>query len=105
MSTKNISAVECKKIMDEKPEKLVLLDVRGHFECEEGKIENSLNIPLNELESRTDELLKYEDIIVYCASGNRSKRACNFLDSLNLNDCMNLDGGIFAWHQAGYEVI
>ena len=53
---------------------VLLLDVRTPSEFASGHIENSILIPVQELEQRIAELEPYrgKTIIAYCRSGNRS---------------------------------
>lgn len=54
----------------------LLLDVRARKEFATGHIPNALNVPVQELPERLDELGSKEDgIVVYCRSGARSARA------------------------------
>ena len=66
---------ELKKLMKD-DSTLVILDVRTPAELVGplGKIDNVINIPIQELESRVGELIKFKDkeIAVICRSGNRS---------------------------------
>lgn len=57
----------------------ILLDVRTEDEFRKGKVNNSINIPIDELPSRVSELPKDRPIIVYCASGGRSSMAHSLL--------------------------
>ncbi len=58
----------------------VLLDVRSGFEYLVRHIDGSRNIPVDELESRLDELGDRDaPVVVYCLSGNRSGRAAALL--------------------------
>ena len=74
------------------------LDVRTESEFLSGHIENSIHIPLQELQTRLDEIeqLKQKDIIVYCRSGARSGKATNLLIKNNFK-VQNLSGGILDW--------
>lgn len=90
-----------KKIADRSD--IVLLDVRTDAEHERMHILGDVHIALNELEDRYDELPK-KTIIAYCASGNRSRIACDFLSEKGY-DCINLSGGIGAWCMSGYETV
>lgn len=76
----------------------ILLDVRTAGECSRGKIKGSINVPLHELRRRMFELEKYREreIIVYCASGNRSIPATQLLMK-NGFKAANLRGGLAAW--------
>jgi len=79
-------------------ESILLLDVRTAGENRAGHIAGSLHIPLHELKRRMFELENYRDreIIVYCASGNRSVTATHLLDTNGFR-AVNLRGGMLAW--------
>lgn len=47
---------------------------------------------------------KTEKIVLYCRSGRMSRMAAERLVSLGYTDIWNLDGGMVAWEQAGYEI-
>jgi len=69
-----------------------LLDTRTPFEVMQGKIDGFVNIPLDELRGRLDEIPKDRPIYVHCHSGLRSYLACRILTG-NGCDCYNLAGG------------
>ncbi len=69
-----------------------LLDTRTPFEVMQGKIDGFVNIPLDELRERIDEIPKDRPIYVHCHSGLRSYLACRILTG-NGYDCYNLAGG------------
>ena len=79
----------------------VFLDVRTLNEHRAKAIPNSPVIPVQELESRVNELNKYKDkkIVVYCRSGNRSKRGTDILINHGF-DAENLEGGMNKWQGA-----
>jgi rhodanese-related sulfurtransferase len=64
------------------------------------------NIPVAKLAERIGELEKFKDkpIIVCCASGMRSNKACAELKKQGFEKLFNLNGGIDAWVGAGYPV-
>lgn len=64
----------------------VILDVRTQREWDAGHIENSVHIPLNELNNRVNEVKKLnKPLVVCCASGVRSAKAAKFLNLKNIN--------------------
>jgi len=66
-----------------------IVDVRSQGEFQGGNTPNSLNIPLNNLESKLSQFENMQKpIILCCASGNRSGQAERFLKSKNI-DCLN----------------
>jgi rhodanese-related sulfurtransferase len=70
-----------------------ILDVRQPFERAASFINGSVNIPLNELRDRLDEIPKNKEILVHCQVGLRGYLACRVL-SQNGFKCKNLTGGI-----------
>ena len=69
-----------------------LLDTRTPFEVMQGKIDGFVNIPLDSLRQRINEIPKDRPIYVHCHSGLRSYLACRILIG-NGYDCYNLTGG------------
>ncbi len=70
----------------------VLLDVRTVTEVSRGKIDGFINIPLDSLRERIDEIPKGKPVYVHCHSGLRSYIACRILTGHGY-DCFNLAGG------------
>ena len=56
-----------------------IVDVRTPEEFRDGNVEGSLNIPLQELPQRMEEIKCLDNIVLCCASGGRSARAAMFL--------------------------
>jgi rhodanese-related sulfurtransferase len=74
-----------KEAIGDSQKKAVILDVRAASEAKAGAIENSLNIPLDELEQRLAELPKDKPVYVYCGTGARAEMAYNVLKKAGLN--------------------
>lgn len=83
-------------------EKQILLDTRDKEEVELGKIENSINIPLNDLRNNLDKLDKNKEIIVYCAVGLRGYIAARLLKA-NGFKVKNLNGGYKTYSNFDYR--
>lgn len=71
---------------------VILLDTRTPSEYEQKHIDGTVNIPLDELRERIDELDKAKPVYVNCQSGLRSYVACRILSG-NGFTCYNLSGG------------
>lgn len=69
-----------------------LLDTRTPFEVMQGKIDGFVNIPLDSLRQRINEIPKDRPVYVHCHSGLRSYLACRILTGHGY-DCYNLAGG------------
>ena len=80
-----------------KSDKTVIIDVRTPQEFMGGHVAGSLNIPLNEIPLRLDELKDMKQIVLCCASGGRSGQATMFLKQNGI-ECSN--GG--AWTDVNY---
>ena len=87
---------DAKLLTDSDPD-LVLLDVRTQKEYEEDHLQMAINIPVQELSDRLDELEFDKRIIVYCHSGVRSAQASQILVDNGHTDIYNMEGGILAW--------
>lgn len=87
-------------------EDALVLDVREPDEFASGHLPEARSIPVGKLDERIGELAKFKDkpIIVCCASGMRSNKACNELKKQGFGKLYNLAGGIDAWVGAGYPV-
>lgn len=83
---------------------VVLIDVREQWEYDEGHIPNITLIPMGEITNRLDEIPRDKKVIVTCRSGNRSGQVTEFLRQNGFENVHNMQGGIVAWQQAGYEV-
>ena len=83
-----------------------ILDIREADEYAAGHLPKAKNIPTSKLADRIGELEKFKDkpIIVCCASGMRSNKACGELKKHGFEKLYNLSGGIDAWVGAGYPV-
>lgn len=78
---KKIDADEFAKLLKE-PGKVVFLDVRTKEEIEKlGSVKGYVHIPINELESRLNELPKDKPIVTMCARGVRAGRATTLLEN------------------------
>lgn len=66
-----------------------IVDVRTPGEYRGGSVAGAVNIPLNEIPLRLDELKDFESpLILCCATGNRSGQAANYLSKEGI-DCVN----------------
>jgi len=72
-----------------------LVDVRSASECAAGSIPRSVNIPIDELRERFNEI-ETKDVVVSCQVGVRGHSASLLLKDLGFN-VLNLDGGYLTW--------
>lgn len=83
-----------------------VVDVREADEYASGHLPDARNIPVGKLAERANEIEKHKEkpLILCCASGMRSAKACNELKKLGFTNVRSLAGGIDAWRQAGLPI-
>jgi molybdopterin/thiamine biosynthesis adenylyltransferase/rhodanese-related sulfurtransferase len=98
-----VSTLETKARLDAGDPPL-LLDVREPDEWQEGHLPGAIHIPRGNLESRVEGLLqdRSAEIVVYCASGNRSAFAARTLGELGYERVASLAGGFVDWKRNGF---
>jgi rhodanese-related sulfurtransferase len=84
--------------------KAIILDVRTSAEFAGtttdvpsfGHFKNAININVNELERKLDQLAAYknQEILVYCSHSHRSPRASYLLGTKGFTKVVNMEGGV-----------
>jgi rhodanese-related sulfurtransferase len=82
-----------------------LLDVREQWEYDEAHLPGVNLLPMGEVPANLDKIPTDKEVIVTCRSGNRSSQITEFLKQNGFSNVHNMQGGILAWEQAGYEVV
>ena len=75
----------------------VLLDVRTTTEFSNGKIDGAINIPVDEIRTRLDEISKDKTVFIYCEAGLRGYLAQRILKQSGFHNVFNLSGGYKLW--------
>lgn len=77
-----------------------IIDVRSYAEFMGGHVAGSINIPLQEIPTRLEEIKAINQPIIFCcASGNRSGQATMFAKTNGI-DCENGGG----WLEVNYQL-
>ncbi|TVR23290.1 MAG: rhodanese-like domain-containing protein [Anaerolineaceae bacterium] len=79
----------------------LLLDVRTPQEFAEGHISGAVNIAVQDLSRRLNELPQDQPIVLYCRSGNRSQDAMRILHRAGYTAVYDM-GGIIDWVAQGF---
>ena len=80
------------------------VDVRSASEYASGHLPGAVNIPLEQIEARLDDLRRDFPVLLICQSGTRARIAGRVLE-LCREDVTILDGGTNAWIKAGLPVV
>ena len=85
----------------------VVLDIRDRKDFNEGRITGSVNIPLNSLKSRVNELSKHKDkqIIVVDKMGQHAAMAVKQLNAEGFSNVVRLNGGITDWKASNLPLV
>lgn len=73
----------------------IIVDVRSPQEYKEGHMEGAILLPEYDIKKKAREVLqdKNKDIVVYCSSGTRSKKAQEELQDMGYTKVYNLYNG------------
>lgn len=80
-----------------------VLDVRQPEEWDEYHIPATTLIPLEQLESRLNEVPRDREVVVVCRSGNRSQAGRDILRQAGYTQVTSMAGGLKGWMAAGLE--
>ena len=87
-----LDSVELNVALKKLEEDAMFLDVRVPSEYQQGHLSNSINIPLNELRQRLDELEPGKFYICYCTTGRRSSAASFILNQQGIKSSILKNG-------------
>ena len=82
--------MDIKKLVNNKDTTIV--DVRTIGEFTSGNIEGSINIPLDQIVQKVDDLKEMEPVVLCCLSGGRSGQATRYLKSMGCEQVYNGGG-------------
>jgi len=85
------------KELQEKPQEMMLIDIREEYEREICCIQGSEHIPLKMLADVAKMLPKDKKIVLYCHKGTRSIEALKQLQENGIKNILSLAGGIARW--------
>jgi rhodanese-related sulfurtransferase len=76
-----------------------IIDCRSVEEYEKAHLEDAINIPLQHLSIRQDEIPceKDAEFYVYCRTGNRSSTFVTYLRSIGYSNCQSIAAGFESW--------
>ena len=94
-----ISTPEAQRLFESEPERVVLVDVRTPREYAVKRVPGARLLPLEELEARYEKEIPEaaERVLIYCAAGDRSRLACDFLSRKGYTNLYHVRDGIQGW--------
>ncbi|MCL1937538.1 MAG: DsrE/DsrF/DrsH-like family protein, partial [Candidatus Azobacteroides sp.] len=99
--TGRMPVVQWREMQTVNPNEVTILDVRTPEETAGGQvIQGSMNIPLDELRERLDEIPQNKPVYIYCAIGLRGYLALQILTQRGFTQVKNLSGGYKTYYTA-----
>jgi len=99
----NVTVGKAQKLITERAGKadFVILDVRTPDEFAEGHIDGAVNLDVQspDFEKGLRKLDRTKSYLVYCRTGNRSRRATLTMDALGFRSIFHMTEGIVKWKQ------
>ncbi|OGY21206.1 MAG: sulfurtransferase [Candidatus Woykebacteria bacterium GWB1_45_5] len=106
---KDISTREATGLVEKNKDNpdFVIIDVRTPPEYAPEHLEKATNLDYSSgsFRSELEKLDKNEIYLIYCRSGNRSKKALVVMRELGFNEVYNMLGGITAWTNSGFPTV
>lgn len=85
--------------------RVTFLDVRDLQEVNLGKIPNAVHISRGNLETKVEAIIpRTTDVVIYCASGNRSAFAADVMQQMGYTSVCSLAGGFRAWAESDGDI-
>lgn len=81
-----------------------LIDVRSPSEFATGHIPGAMNIPLEQIESRIEDLSTIKPIVLICQMGKRARMTAGLLEPCQFKLSI-LEGGTSTWIKAGFPIV
>jgi rhodanese-related sulfurtransferase len=80
------------------------IDVRSASEYATGHVPAAINIPMEQIESRMEDLRPDAPIVLICQGGVRAQQVARLIEPCG-KDVAVLEGGTSAWINAGFPVV
>ena len=99
----NVSVGKAQTLLKERAGKadFVILDVRTPEEFAEGHIDGAVNLDVQarDFEKKLRVLDRKKSYLVYCRTGNRSRKATVAMEALGFRSIFHMNEGIVKWKQ------
>lgn len=99
----NIQTLDLKRRL-EAGETIQIIDVRSPGEYAAGHIPFAVNMPLEQVDSRLDDLREHTPVVLVCQSGRRAQMCAQQIKH-HRDDLLLLEGGTDAWEEVGLPLV
>lgn len=95
----DVDAITVQKWLDD--DQAILVDVREADEFQDEHIPGAVPFPLSRFDATALPSAEDKKTVLACFIGGRSERAAELLFAAGHRKAFHLDGGLFAWKEAG----
>ena len=94
-----VNSDEAAQMLEREKEGIVIVDVRRDDEWVTGHVKGAIHIPIDDLQSRIDELPRDKTLLFICVSGGRAGRACEIAATMGYpsESLYNVEDGTPSW--------
>ncbi len=104
----DVPEIEASKVHEalENNEDVIIIDVRTPQEFSRGNLEGSVNVPVDLVEARMEEVVpdKNKIVYVYCLSGSRSNMAVDAMVKKGYKNVFSMKSGLLSWRAKQYPL-
>ena len=94
-----VNTDEAAQMLEREQEGTAIVDVRRDDEWVTGHVKGAIHIPIDDLQSRIDELPRDKTLLFICATGRRAGRACEIAATMGYTSesLYNVEDGTPTW--------
>jgi rhodanese-related sulfurtransferase len=96
--------VDLQRAREHGGERVLAVDVRSPGEFAARHVPGAVNIPMEQIEARMDDLDPGASLVLVCHSGQRAELCQTWLQARG-RDCVTLRGGTRAWAEVGLPLV
>jgi len=102
----SIDIATFKRLVDEKPDSMMLIDVRDPDEYKSGSLKSAVNIPVDKLENQIKSLPADKPVVFVCNTGARSGEAYYMVQDLRpkMKNVFYLEAELKVNKDGSYEI-
>lgn len=102
----SIDLATFKKLVEEKPESMMLVDVRDPDEFKAGSFKSAVNIPVDQLEGKIKTLPTEKPVVFVCSTGARSGEAFYMVQDIRpkMKNVYYLEAEVMHKKDGSYEI-
>lgn len=101
---KEVTPADVRRLREQRPD-VAVVDVREDREWNLGHVRGAMHMSRGTLEQKIEQTVPRDrEVVLYCASGNRSVLAADMLRQMGYANVSSMSGGFRGWVDSGGDV-